>query len=195
MSKHDQCIVIGSSYGGIEALSHLLPAIKDVCTLPILVTQHIKGTRYSNIASCFSQYCACRIYEAEHSMLIEDDCIYFAPPDYHMLVSDQHKLILSADERVNYSRPSIDELFETASETYQQHLIAIILTGANQDGANGIRVAHQHEGFTIAQEPKQAKAATMPQAAIDTGHIDAICRLENIASAVKAVIERGCNDK
>jgi two-component system chemotaxis response regulator CheB len=97
-----------------------------------------------------------------------------------LLVEDNETLILSSDEKVNYSRPSIDILFESAADAYREKLIGIILTGANNDGDEGMRIIKQKGGFTIAQNPLEAEFPVMPQSAIDTGTIDLILTLNEI---------------
>lgn len=190
MNSEFECIVIGSSYGGIQALSTLLPMLECCGKLPIIVAQHISHTASNNAASCFEKLCTRRIKEASHGEAIQENTIYIAPSDYHLLVGGDQTLNLNADPRVNYSRPSIDELFETAAEVYQNRLIAILLTGANNDGTQGIITCHQLGGTTIAQSPDQATAAKMPQSAIESGHVKFICELEDIARLVDELINK-----
>ncbi len=106
--------------------------------------------------------------------------VYIAPPDYHLMIEPDHTFSLSVDASVKYSRPSIDVLFETASQAYNDRLIGIILTGANDDGANGIISIDQRNGLTIAQDPKEALNASMPLASIRTGAVKKILSLREI---------------
>lgn len=121
-----------------------------------------------------------KIRQADEKEKIENGVMYFAPADYHLLVERNRTFSLSCDDRVNYSRPSIDVLFETASDVYKNKLVAIILTGANGDGANGIRTVKKNGGTTIAQQPETAIHQTMPLAAIATGSVQHIYPLEKI---------------
>jgi two-component system chemotaxis response regulator CheB len=107
--------------------------------------------------------------------------VYLAPADYHLLV-EKGEFQLSVDDQVRHSRPSIDVLFETAADAYGPNLIGIVLTGANEDGAAGARRIKKRGGLVIAQDPKTAEATQMPEAAIATGAVDQILRLEDIAT-------------
>ena len=121
-----------------------------------------------------------RIKEAEEKENIQSGTIYFAPPNYHLLIEEDRSISLSNEEKVNYSRPSIDVLFESASDVYKSELIGIILTGANDDGAKGISCIESNGGLTIAQDPATAKYPIMPRSAIDTESVDYILPLEGI---------------
>ena len=104
--------------------------------------------------------------EAEDKEPIEPGVAYFAPPDYHLLVEDERRLSLSGEEPVLFSRPSIDILFESAADAYGDGLIAVVLTGANSDGAQGLKAVVEAGGVAIVQNPDGAYAAAMPEAAI-----------------------------
>jgi two-component system chemotaxis response regulator CheB len=108
--------------------------------------------------------------------------IYFAPPDYHLLVDRGPTLALSADDPVNFSRPSIDVLFESAAEVFGSGLLGIILTGASQDGSSGLQAVAEAGGWTIVQEPREAKVPFMTEAAIRHVAVDLILTLDNIAA-------------
>ena len=103
---------------------------------------------------------------AEDKESIEPGVTYFAPPDYHLLVETDQRLSLSGDEPVLYTRPSIDVLFESAADAYSRGLIGVVLTGADRDGAGGLKAVVEAGGVAIVQSPKGAYAAAMPEAAI-----------------------------
>jgi two-component system chemotaxis response regulator CheB len=127
-------IVIGASAGGVDALSVLLPALPGDLRAPVFIVVHLPRERPSLLAQIFAPKCALQVREAEDKMRVEPGTVYFAPPDYHLLVDKGPQLALSIDELVHYSRPSIDVLFESAVDLYAKRLMGIILTGANQDG-------------------------------------------------------------
>jgi two-component system chemotaxis response regulator CheB len=110
--------------------------------------------------------CAIRVREAEDKEPIEPGVVYFAPPDYHLLVEQDKRLSLSDDEPVLFSRPSIDVLFESAADAYGGGLIGVVLTGANSDGANGLKAVVEAGGVAVVQSPGSAYAVAMPEAAI-----------------------------
>ena len=117
----------------------------------------------------------------------------FAPANYHMLVEKDGAIALTVDERVNWSRPSIDVLFESAARVWGKSLIAVILTGANADGAKGMQAVWKAGGHTIAQDPASARIPVMPQAAIDTGAVDEVLRLEEIGPRLADLGANGCS--
>jgi two-component system, chemotaxis family, protein-glutamate methylesterase/glutaminase len=161
-----QAVVIGASAGALEALSVILPVLPDDFRLPVIVVVHIPPDKRSILAELFQAKCRIDVLEAEDKQTISAGTVYFAPPDYHLLVEVGHSLSLSADEPVLYSRPSIDVLFESAADAYGAGLVAIVLTGANEDGARGAKAVVDAGGTAIIQTPNGAFASTMPAAAL-----------------------------
>ena len=161
-----EAIVIGASAGALEALSSLLPGLPADYRLPILVVVHLPPDKTSLLAELLRVRCAIRVREAEDKEPIESGVIYFAPPDYHLLVEQDKRLSLSDDEPVLFSRPSIDVLFESAADAYGDGLIGVVLTGANSDGANGLKAVVEAGGVAVVQSPGSAYAVAMPEAAI-----------------------------
>lgn len=175
-----EAVVIGTSAGGLFALSTILEALPRKYPIPIIVVQHRSKEEKTLLEKVLSQKCAIKICQAEEKEKIESSTVYFAPPDYHLLIERNRTFSLSSDARVNYSRPSIDVLFETAADVYKDKLLAIIFTGANHDGAAGIKMIRKYGGTTIAQDPNDALYPVMPKAAIDTGCIQYILELTKI---------------
>jgi two-component system, chemotaxis family, protein-glutamate methylesterase/glutaminase len=161
-----EAIVIGASAGALEALTDLLPGLPADYRLPILIVVHLPPDKTSLFAELMRARCAIRVREAEDKEPIEPGVAYFAAPDYHLLVEQDKRLSLSDDEPVLFSRPSIDVLFESAADAYGGGLIGVVLTGANSDGANGLRAVVEAGGVAVIQEPGSAYAAAMPEAAI-----------------------------
>src|SRR5690606_25963858 len=125
-------------------------------------------------ATLLDEKCNIRVKEADEKEVIQKAIVYLAPANYHLLIETDHTFTLTVDERVNYARPSIDVLFETAALAYRENLVGIICTGANFDGANGLYSIKQKGGLTIVQDPGTAEATAMPIAAIqrtDPSHI------------------------
>lgn len=161
-----RAVVIGASAGAIQALSEILPALPADFAVPILIVVHIPANRNNVLTPLFEQKCRMRVCEAQDKEPALGGVIYFAPPDYHLLVEAEGTLSLSGDEQVLYSRPSIDVLFESAADAYGPAVIGIILTGANRDGAKGLKAIAAAGGTALVQEPDSAYAGAMPRAAL-----------------------------
>ena len=146
----------------------ILPTLPAHCPYPVFVVVHLPPTKRSVLAEIFDRKCALRAIEAEDKVPVEPGVIYFAPPDYHLLLEGRAHIALSNDEEVFFSRPSIDVAFESAAEAWGDRLTAIVLTGANQDGALGLQKVRQRGGVAIVQDPSDAYATAMPEAALRT---------------------------
>ncbi len=160
-----EAVVIGASAGALEALSVILPALPANFRLPLMIVVHMPPDRSSILAELFQAKCRIAVREAEDKEPVNGGTAYFAPPDYHLLVEANKHLSLSSDEPILYSRPSIDVLFESAADAYGPALIAIVLSGANQDGAAGLKVIADAGGTAIVQSSEGAFATAMPEAA------------------------------
>ncbi|MFA5417732.1 MAG: chemotaxis protein CheB [Bacteroidales bacterium] len=176
-----KAIVIGASTGGFYALRRLITALPDGFDLPILVVQHISPNSDNFMARYLDGISNLLVKEADEKEAIVPGTVYIAPPNYHMLVEEDFTIGLSTEEKIRYARPSIDVLFETAVFAYGTHLIGIVLTGANNDGAYGLSVIKKAGGLTIAQLPSEAEADMMPQSAIDMAKPHHILPIEGIA--------------
>lgn len=162
-------VVIGASAGGLKALFAVLAPLPAEFSLPVVIAQHVHPTQGSCLAELLDRETSFRVKEAEDKEAVQPGFVYVAPPNYHLLVERGGTLSLSIDDKVNFSRPSIDVLFESAAHAWAPGLIGIILTGANCDGAQGLRLIRELGGLTIAQDPATAVHPFMPQAAIDAG--------------------------
>lgn len=178
-------IAVGGSAGGVEALSLLLPALPAALRPPVFVVLHQPRERPSLLASIFAIKCATAVREAEDKLPIAGGTVYFAPPDYHLLVDVGPQLALSVDELVNFSRPSVDVLFESAVEIYGGHLLGIVLTGANADGAAGLRAIAHAGGLAVVQQPDSAYASAMPASALAATPNAAVLSLAEIADLLR----------
>lgn len=163
---HIEAIVIGTSAGAIASLSRLLPSLAQDFPLAILVAVHVPADQPHSISHLLQAKCRITVKEAEDKEPILPGTVYFAPPDYHLLVEADHRLSLSNEEPVNFSRPSIDVLFESAADVYRENLLALVLTGANHDGAQGARTVCRAGGMVWVQNPDSATARMMPESAL-----------------------------
>jgi len=181
-------VVIGASAGGIEALSALLPSIPATCQASFFIVVHLPRQRHSLLPEIFAPKCALPVVEAQDKEPVKPGTVYFAPPDYHLLLDEGPTLSLSVDDLVHYSRPSVDVLFETAAEVYGPRLLGILLSGANQDGAVGLEAVKQAGGVTLAQDPNTAQASAMPEAAVKRGAAQHVLNLEQLVAYLRAMI-------
>jgi two-component system, chemotaxis family, protein-glutamate methylesterase/glutaminase len=174
LTRNIEAVAVGASAGGIEVLSALLSSLPARCPVAFFIVMHIPRERPSLLAEVFSLRCVLPVKEAEDKEPVQPGTVYFAPPDYHLLLDRGPALALSSDEPVHFSRPSIDVLFESAADIYGARLLGLILTGANQDGAAGLAAIGRAGGRTVVQDPDSAHVAYLPQAALQQGPVDFI---------------------
>ncbi len=186
-------VVIGASAGGVEGLSVLLPTLPATLQAPVFIVMHLPREQRSLLAEIFAPKCALRVSEAEDKTPVAPGCVYFAPPDYHLLLDEGPSMALSVDEPVHFSRPSIDVLFESASDLYRQQLLGIILTGASRDGADGLAAVRRAGGITVVQQPDGSYESHMAVAALKLGPVDYVLPLDGIARLFRSLpIIDGC---
>lgn len=161
-----ECVVMGGSAGAIEALLAILPGLPRGFALPVLIVVHLSPNERSLLPEIFASRCRLPVKEAEDKEPIRGGTIYFAPPNYHLLVESDFTLSLSSDEPVYFSRPAIDILFETAADAYGSALRAVVLTGASSDGTAGLQAVRRAGGLAFVQSPGKAEVALMPQSAL-----------------------------
>jgi len=162
----DRAVVLGASAGAVQALSRLLPVLPRDYPLPVLVVVHVPPQRRNVLAELFAAKCRLAVREPDDKEPIAPGTILFAPPDYHMLVEADRTVSLSVEGPVQFSRPSIDVLFETAADAYGTGLTAAVLTGANHDGAEGLRAVAEAGGTALVEDPASAAYPVMPLAAL-----------------------------
>ena len=187
-----QAIVVGASAGGVEALLSVFGALAPGFNLPIIAVLHLPDERRSQLAEVFDRRLAIPVVEARDKETIQPGTLYFASPGYHLSVEHDHSLSLSQEERVHHSRPAIDYLFESAADVYGPNLLAILLTGANQDGARGLAQVKQRGGTTVIQDPAEARVAVMPMAALALHTPDHILTLSRIGDLLASLESSPC---
>ncbi len=186
-AKTNGAIVIGVSAGGLKVLHNLFSLLRTDLQTPIIVTQHLSPNDESSLAEVLNFKSRVKVVEAKHSMKIKQNQIYVGPPDYHLII-DRHKtFILSEDDKVNYSRPSIEILFKSASRVYGRNLTGILLTGANEDGSEGLAAIKSNGGLTIVQDPESAEYKVMPLSAIEMGVADKVLKINEIADFINSL--------
>ena len=174
-------IVIGCSAGGVEALCTLLPALPAGLRAAVFVVLHLPRERPSLLAGIFQRKCVLDVREAIDKEPVQPATVYLAPPDYHLLIDEGPQTALSADEPVNFSRPAIDVLFESAADVYGGRLLGLVLTGGNHDGAAGLAAVVAAGGSAIVQAPDSAQVSLMPSAALQRNPSSRVLSLGAIA--------------
>jgi two-component system chemotaxis response regulator CheB len=179
-----ELIVIGTSWGGLQALSQLLGGLRDDVHPPIVIAQHRWAESEAPVLGRLLQDHTRRVVrDPDDKTPLERDHVYVGPPDYHVLVENGH-LALSTDAPVNFARPSIDVLFDSAADAYGDRTIGIVLTGANSDGAKGLARIKDRGGVAIVQDPATSEKRAMPDAALAATVADAVLPLEEIPAFV-----------
>jgi two-component system chemotaxis response regulator CheB len=194
MARTFQAVTIGVSTGGVHALQKLLGQLPEDFPLPILIVQHIGPESGSGLAKLLDECCALNVKEADEQDEILPGTVYLAPPNYHLLVEQEGFLSLSADPHVSFARPSVDVLFESAAEVFGPGLIGVVLTGANFDGSRGLRTIKQKGGVAIVQDPADAEARQMPQAAMAATEVDYLVALEDVAALLRKLAPGDARD-
>ena len=174
-----ELVAIGCSMGGMHAMQTIFASLPREFAVPIVAVQHRYKTSNESLPAYFRRNCDLDVVDASDKQWVKPGTVYLAPADYHLLV-DRGELSLSVDAKVGYSRPSIDILFESAADAYRDALVAVVLTGANDDGARGAKHVKLRGGFVVVQDPRTAESPAMPQAAIDAVRVDRILPLERI---------------
>lgn len=183
-------IAIGASAGGIEAIGALLRALPSSFAIPVAVVVHLPPNRPSLLPELFARHCALPVREAQDKEPLQAGTVYVGPPGYHLMVEPGGLLSLSCDPPLNYSRPSLDLLFESAALAYRSRLLAIVLTGASADGADGLETVRKLDGEIWVQDPEQAQASIMPLAAIRQAGADKVLRLEDMAALLPTLMDK-----
>lgn len=180
-------LAIGFSAGGIPLVQEMLQALPADYPLPVVLVTHLPPDMDDGLIDLFGQSAALPVTFAYDKVVIQPGRVYLAPPDYHLLVERNEHFALSMDPPFKSVRPSIDVFLHSAAEAFENRLIAVVLSGANSDGALGMSKVKELGGVTIVLDPLQAKFQTMPLAVIDAVDVDYVVSLEEIISLLLAV--------
>jgi two-component system, chemotaxis family, protein-glutamate methylesterase/glutaminase len=182
-----ELIVIGTSLGGLNALSAIFDALPVTIGVPIAVVQHRSAAANSPLAELLARRSALSIVDAEDKMALEPGTVYLAPPDYHLLIEERGVLALSTDPPVRSARPSIDVLFESAAQVYGRGVVGVVLTGASIDGTDGLSAIRARGGQTVIENPDTAECRTMPASALTTCPNAVVLPLPRLAAYLAAL--------
>lgn len=164
--KGYELLVIGGSAGSLSVVIRMLPLFSRDMKLAVIMVFHRKLTDANVLSDVLKSRTSCPVIEAEDKEEIRPGCIYLAPPEYHLLIEKDRTITLDDSERVNYSRPSIDVTFESAAEIFGGKLACILLSGANADGAEGLKLAKKQKALIVVQDPLSAEVSFMPEQAL-----------------------------
>lgn len=178
-------IVMGGSAGSFAALHDILGALPGDFKLPILIAQHLHAEDKGLFAEHLGRATKLAVVEAGDKTPIAPAHVYVAPANYHLLADDAATLALSVDPPVNHSRPAIDVLFESAALIWEHSLVAVLLSGASEDGTAGLHAVKERGGRTIVQDPASAECALMPRSAIAAAVADEVLAPAAIAARLQ----------
>jgi two-component system chemotaxis response regulator CheB len=188
--KRPELVAVGTSLGGLNALTRLLGALPEKFRVPLVVVQHRTiSPNGGGLGKLLQQHTRLTVVEAEDKMALEPGRIYLAPADYHLMIEEPGRLALSTDAPVRSARPSIDVLFQTAAEAYRDALLGVLLTGASADGAEGLAAVKAYGGRAIVEDPSTAECRTMPAAALAATAVDYVLPLDRIGDHLVTLVE------
>jgi len=179
-ARRYHAVALGVSTGGVGALKQLLPALPANFPLPVLIVRHISPDSDDGLARLLDVFANINVKEADEGELAEPGVAYLAPANYHLLINKQRQLELVSDPPVNFARPSVDVLFEAAAAAFGAALIGVVLTGAGQDGARGLKRIQDNGGFVIVQDPHDAEMEAMPESALALLTPDRVVKLAEL---------------
>lgn len=187
MSTGSKLVVIGGSAGSLQPIFKILAALEPSFHIPLLLVLHRTVDPESSLESLLEAKTRLKVCEIEEKEPINDGCLYVCPADYHVLIELDKTFSLDDSEKVNFSRPSLDVVFTSAADVYGPDLTAILLSGANTDGSEGLVQVKARGGITIVQEPEEAQVSYMPEQAIKQMKPDHIFRSEEIGKYLNEV--------
>lgn len=179
-----EIVVVGASTGGLKALQVLLSGLPAEFSLPVVMVQHRGKDMETGLCEFLARSSHVPVTEPEDKETVLPGHAYLAPRDYHLLI-ESGSFALSTDAPVSFARPSIDVLFESAADEYQDRAIGVILTGANHDGAHGLAAIKAQGGLALVEDPITAACREMPDAAINLTKVDGILPLQEMAARLQ----------
>jgi len=175
-------VAIGCSTGGLRALQVLLRGLAPCPRTAFVVVIHTASADADSLCQLLARDTSMSVQEAQERAPVLPGVLYVAPPGYHLLIGRDQYFYLNVDPKVCFVRPSIDVLFESAADAYRNRMAGVILTGANDDGARGLRCVRRRAGIALVQDPEEAEASSMPEAALSLAGADHCLALAGIAS-------------
>jgi two-component system chemotaxis response regulator CheB len=186
-------LVIGGSAGSLDVLLKVLPEVDASIDFTIIIVVHRKQGTDSLLTDLLAYRTDLKVKEADEKEKILEGHIYIAPSDYHLLVEKDFTFSLDYSEKVNYSRPSIDVTFQTASDAYGDSLVSLLLSGSNADGANGTITVLKNGGIALVQDPETAQVSYMPEQAIAKANVSKVLKIEEMANYINSLSAKAKN--
>lgn len=185
-----RAVVIGCSTGGLQALGQVLGGLAAGFPAPVIVVCHSGADDSALLCSLLAAACPLPVCEAGEREPVLPGVVHLAPPGYHLLIEHDQRFMLSVDPKVCYVRPAADVTFAAAADVWGEALVAVVLTGANEDGAAGLLRVRQCGGYALVQAPDQAEAPQMPRAALELAGADEVLGLAAIARRLNELCQR-----
>jgi two-component system, chemotaxis family, protein-glutamate methylesterase/glutaminase len=182
--KPCHALVIGGSAGSLQVLLQVLPEINPAISFAVIIVVHRKAGPDHLLTDLLASKTSLPVKEAEEKEPILPAHIYIAPPDYHLLIENSRTFSLDQSEKINFSRPSIDVTFDSASHVYGRHLACLLLSGSNADGVEGLLSVNKNGGDTLVQDPETAAVSYMPAHAIRNVASAQVLRIEEMAGVI-----------
>lgn len=182
-----EVLLIGGSAGSLEALLEFLPLLPGASSLAVVLVMHRKSGE-SLLPDLLSGKTSWQVKEAEEKESIYAGTIYIAPSDYHLLIEKNKTFSLDYSEKINYSRPSIDVTFEAAADVYGSSAMALLLSGASQDGTEGLMKIKEAGGYIMVQSPEEASVRYMPQHALEHAAVDKVVSMADVSALVQRLL-------
>lgn len=179
-----ELVVIGGSAGSLQVILEMLKKLKTELDFPVVLVLHRKAYSTNILQTLLQQFISIEVVEVDDKTEIQNNKVYVAPADYHLLFENKKMMSLDFSEKMNYSRPSIDVTFKSASEVYGENLVGILLSGANADGVEGLGFIKKNKGKVWIQEPDTAEVDYMPKHALQEVAYDLIIKPDNLADYI-----------
>lgn len=183
-SAMTEILLIGGSAGSISVLLEVLPRLQDHLSFPLVVVVHRTPHPESMLEELLRFRSHLPVEEVYDKMILQEGCIYLVPADYHLLFENKQTVSLDCSEKINYSRPSIDVTFHSAAQTFGGRTVAILLSGANADGLEGLRYIAEKKGRVCVQDPETAEIAYMPRQALLNLEVDEVLKPNEMAAFI-----------
>ena len=183
--KQGKLLLIGGSAGSLQVILSMLTAAGRGYAMPVVVVLHRNNTFESSLEDLMASRTQVAIKEIEEKEPVLPGMVYLCPADYHVLIEQDHTFSLDYSERVNFSRPSIDVTFKSAADVYGAGVVAVVLSGGNADGAEGMQYIKAQGGFTIIQDPETAEVPYMPQQVLLRMGVDLVVPTEELPGLIK----------
>jgi two-component system chemotaxis response regulator CheB len=187
-ARRYELVVIGGSAGALGPLLDILRQLPATYPLPIIIVLHRLSNNEETLEHVLAHHSKLKVKEIEDKNIISGATVHVAPADYHLLIETNRTFALDVSEKVLFSRPSIDVTFDSVAQVYGKHTVAVLLSGANSDGTEGVKAIRKAGGLAIIQTPEDAEISYMPQVAIESAGADYVLPAKKIGEALITIL-------